>query len=103
MSFTTCRDGDNLHECTTHINADGIKETVTLRYECCYGYTRDQSGPGCVQTAMTDMRTAMQEMEQLNLSSFLSQPRWMISWTKMSPCSLLLMMLLKISAMTYKD
>jgi transforming growth factor-beta-induced protein len=62
MSFTTCRDGDNLHECTTHINADGIKETVTLRYECCYGYTRDQSGPGCVQTAMTDMRTAMQEM-----------------------------------------
>ena len=63
MSFTTCQDSNTVHECTTHINADGVKETITLRYECCYGYTRDEDGqPGCVQTAMTDMRTAMQEM-----------------------------------------
>ena len=62
MSFTTCRDTETLHECTTHINADGIKETVTVTYECCYGYTRDQSGPGCFQTAMTDLRTTMSDM-----------------------------------------
>ena len=62
MSFTTCRDTETLHECTTHINADGLKETITVTYECCYGYTRDQAGPGCLQTAMTDLRTTMEEM-----------------------------------------
>jgi len=62
MSFTTCRDTDTLHECTTHINADGLKETITVTYECCYGYVRDESGPGCFQTAMTDLRTTMNDM-----------------------------------------
>jgi hypothetical protein len=62
MSFTTCRDTDTLHECTTHINADGLKESITVTYECCYGYTRDHGGPGCVLTAMTDLRTTVNDM-----------------------------------------
>ena len=39
-SFTTCRDDVNFHECTTKINKNGDKKSVTVRHQCCYGHQR---------------------------------------------------------------
>ena len=42
-SFTTCRDDVNFHECTTKINKNGEKKSVTVRHQCCYGHQRSES------------------------------------------------------------
>ena len=41
-SFTTCRDDANLHECTTKINKNGEKKSVTVSHQCCYGHQRSE-------------------------------------------------------------
>ena len=42
-SFTTCRDDANLHECTTKINKNGEKKSVTVSHQCCYGHQRSET------------------------------------------------------------
>ena len=61
MSFTTCRDDFNYHECTTQISRNGEIKRVTVRHQCCYGYERsaDQTVTGCTKLNMEDLKTTL--------------------------------------------
>merc|ERR1711963_474981 len=59
-SFTTCRDDVNFHECTTKINKNGEKKSVTVRHQCCYGHQRSDDGsPGCNKVVLDDLATTI--------------------------------------------
>jgi transforming growth factor-beta-induced protein len=59
-SFTTCRDDANLHECTTKINKNGEKKSVTVSHQCCYGHQRSEDGtPGCTKVVLEDLPTTI--------------------------------------------
>lgn len=64
MSFTTCRDDFNYHECTTQISRNGEIKRVTVRHQCCYGYERsiDATTTGCTKLNMEDLKTTLQNM-----------------------------------------
>lgn len=62
MSFTSCQDDHNLHECTTHVTRDGVKKSVTVRHECCYGYERSINGEGCSKMAMDTLSKTIDSM-----------------------------------------
>lgn len=50
MSFTTCRDDHNYHECTTQMSRNGETKKVTVRHQCCYGFERSSDGSiGCTK------------------------------------------------------
>ena len=50
MSFTSCRDDHNYHECTTQMSRNGQTKKVTVRHQCCYGYERSLNDDiGCTK------------------------------------------------------
>ncbi len=61
-SFTTCRDDFNYHECTTQISRNGGKKHVSVRYQCCYGYERSDTGIGCTRMIMEDLETTIKNL-----------------------------------------
>ena len=40
MTMTSCQDGPNFHECTTHVNSNGREKTIIMKHQCCYGFSR---------------------------------------------------------------
>lgn len=64
MSFTNCRDDYHFHECTTTINRNGQKKTVTVRNQCCYGFERAEDGTtGCTKMVMEELSQSLENME----------------------------------------
>ena len=58
MSFTTCRDDHNYHECTTQMSRNGETKKVTVRHQCCYGFERSSDGSiGCTKVSNNKSHT----------------------------------------------
>ncbi|RZC39086.1 transforming growth factor-beta-induced protein ig-h3 [Asbolus verrucosus] len=47
ISLSNCRQSANKYECVTKINNHGVVKTFTVRYKCCYGFTRTKGASGC--------------------------------------------------------
>ena len=63
MSFTSCRDDISFHECTTTINRNGEKKSVTLKYQCCYGFERSDDGTtGCTKMVMENIEKTLENI-----------------------------------------
>lgn len=63
MTLTTCRDGDNFHECTTKVSTNGNKKTVVVKHECCFGYRRKGNEFGCNQELTDNLTETIKELK----------------------------------------
>jgi len=61
MQMTQCRDGENVHECKTTINENGLQKTVSVTYSCCHGYSRERGRGGCTRLQMDSLRQTMED------------------------------------------
>lgn len=74
MSFTSCRDDFNFHECTSQINRNGVKKTVTVRHQCCYGHERSDDGTtGCTHMVMEDLPSTLKGMGVSEFTALLEE------------------------------
>merc|ERR1719210_1429466 len=73
-SFTSCRDDLNFHECTSKINRNGVKKTVTVRHQCCFGHERSNDGTtGCTQMVMEDLASTLKGMGVSEFTALLQE------------------------------
>ena len=74
MSVTSCRDDLSFHECTTNINRNGEKKSVTVRHQCCYGFERSDDGAtGCTKMVMEDMSKTIDNLEVEEFAELLKE------------------------------
>ncbi|KAJ8965812.1 hypothetical protein NQ314_003879, partial [Rhamnusium bicolor] len=67
IRLSNCFETVNKYECVTKINNHGVVKTFTVRYKCCYGYTRT-SGQGCVKQG--DLKPLLDTLEDIKSSEF---------------------------------
>jgi len=75
ISLSNCQQTPTKYECVTKINNHGVVKTFTVRYKCCYGYTRSTEGGGSGATGGCDKRLELKPLadtiESLDGKSFM--------------------------------
>lgn len=69
MTMTTCRDGDNYHECTTKVSTNGRRRTIVVKHQCCYGFTRVEGQAGCSKMEMTSVEKTLEELKTVEFNT----------------------------------
>ncbi|XP_056644128.1 transforming growth factor-beta-induced protein ig-h3 [Diorhabda sublineata] len=67
ISLSNCYETANKYECITKINNHGVFKTFTVRYKCCYGYTR-KNGGSCDQK--TDLKPILDTLTDIKTNEF---------------------------------
>ncbi|CAH1235658.1 unnamed protein product [Diabrotica balteata] len=67
ISLSNCFETASKYECVTKINNHGVFKTFTVRYKCCYGYTRTRGG-GCDKKA--DLKLILDTLDDIKASEF---------------------------------
>lgn len=67
ISLSNCFETANKYECITKINNHGVFKTFTVRYKCCYGYTRKNGGT-CDQK--TDLKPILDTLSDIKTNEF---------------------------------
>ncbi|CAG9825393.1 unnamed protein product [Phaedon cochleariae] len=67
ISLSNCFETANKYECITKVNNHGVFKTFTVRYKCCYGYSRSP-GSGCTKKA--DLKPILDTLEDLKTDEF---------------------------------
>ena len=62
MTMTSCRDGDNFHECTTRVMTNGKRKTVVVTHKCCYGFERVPGEMGCTKMVMKPLAETVADL-----------------------------------------
>jgi len=74
MQMTTCRDDENVHECTTTMSENGVKKTVSVTYSCCHGHRREGGGRGgCTAVDMKPLRETVEDLGGLEFLALLDE------------------------------
>ncbi len=62
MTMTSCRDGENFHECTTRVVTNGKRKTVVVKQACCYGHERSPGEIGCTKAVMKPVEETLEDL-----------------------------------------
>ncbi|KAK9869588.1 hypothetical protein WA026_003339 [Henosepilachna vigintioctopunctata] len=68
ISLSNCEETPTKYECVTKINNHGVSKTFTVRYKCCYGYTRSDSSSGCDK--QVELKPLLETLTSLNANQF---------------------------------
>ncbi|KAL3283362.1 hypothetical protein HHI36_006510, partial [Cryptolaemus montrouzieri] len=68
ISLSNCQQTPTKYECVTKINNHGVVKTFTVRYKCCYGFSRAEGSTGCDRKV--ELKSLLDTLTDLNAKEF---------------------------------